>query len=126
MDIIRKNISSITQVQRDESAERTRANRISDWITQFSGSIVFVALHAVWFGIWILLMHMLDIYWNIIPERGPSLGKGVWIAGAWIGDVVAIVTICSLMGYVFLRTLGKYSLYQWRNPRLLESANVVN
>jgi hypothetical protein len=77
-------------------------------------------------GIWILLMHMLDIYWNIIPERGPSLGKGVWIAGAWIGDVVAVVTICSLMGYVFLRTLGKYSLYQWRNPRLLESANVVN
>lgn len=77
-------------------------------------------------GIWILLMHMLDIYWNVIPERGPSLGLGVVAPGAWVGDVVAVVTVTSLTAYAFLRSLGKYSLYPWRDPRLLESVNVVN
>jgi len=77
-------------------------------------------------GVWVLFMHAVDLYWNIIPERGPSLGIGVLAPGAWIGDVVAIVTIFSLMGYFFLRSLSKYSLYPWRDPRLLESANVVN
>lgn len=75
---------------------------------------------------WILVMHCIDIYWNVIPERGPSLGKGWWVAGAWVGDVVALVTVVGLFGYVFLRTLGKQSLYPWRDPRLLESVNVVN
>lgn len=77
-------------------------------------------------AVWILFFHMLDIYWNIIPERGPSLGQGVWVAKAWIGDIVAVVTIFCLMAYVFLRSLGKYSLYPWRDPRILESANVTN
>jgi hypothetical protein len=30
------------------------------------------------------------------------------------------------MGFLFLRKLAKYSLYPWRDPRLLESVNVVN
>ena len=40
--------------------------------------------------------------------------------------MVAVVTISSLMGYFFLRSLSKYSLYPWRDPRLIESVNVVN
>lgn len=75
---------------------------------------------------WIFFMHLVDIYWNIIPERGPSLGKGVWVPSAWIGDIVALVTVLSLLGYIFLRTLSRYSTYPWRDPRLLESINVRN
>ena len=52
--------------------------------------------------------------------------KASYVLALLFRDIVAVVTICSLMGYAFLRTLGKHSLYQWRNPRLLESANVVN
>lgn len=77
-------------------------------------------------SVWVLAFHVLDIYWNVIPERGPSLGLGVLAPGAWIGDIVALVTISCLSGWFFLRSLGKYSLYPWRDPRLLESANVVN
>lgn len=77
-------------------------------------------------GVWVLCMHMLDIYWNIIPERGPSLGLGVLAPGAWVGDIVALVTIFCLSGWFFLRSLNKYSLYPWRDPRLIESVNVVN
>jgi hypothetical protein len=77
-------------------------------------------------AVWILVMHAMDHYWNIIPERGPSLGKGVLAPGAWVGDIVALVTVVGLMGYVFLRSLGKTSLYPWRDPRLIESVNVTN
>ena len=76
--------------------------------------------------VWILFMHAVDIYWNIIPERGPSLGVGWWMPGAWVGDIVALVAIVGCMGWLFLRSLGRYSLYPWRDPRLLESINVVN
>lgn len=53
--IIRKNISAITEVQQKEHQARTPSERASDLVTGFSGSMAFVWLHAVWFGIWILL-----------------------------------------------------------------------
>jgi hypothetical protein len=76
--------------------------------------------------LWILFMHLVDIYWLVIPERGPSLGYGVWVAGAWIGDVCALLAVVGISGFFFLRSLSKYSLYPCRDPRLLESANVIN
>lgn len=77
-------------------------------------------------AVWILAMHAVDLYWNIIPERGPSLGKGVLAPGAWMGDIAALAAVVGVMGYAFLRTLGKNSLYPCRDPRLLESVNVTN
>ncbi len=76
--------------------------------------------------LWILLMHVIDIYWIIIPERGPSLGLGWWAPGAWLQDVVALLAVIGGTGYLFLRGLGRSSLYPCRDPRLLESVNVVN
>lgn len=76
--------------------------------------------------LWVVFMHVVDMYWNVIPERGPSLGIGWWVPGAWIGDIVAFAAIVGTLGFLFLRSLGRYSLYPCRDPRLLESANVVN
>ena len=76
--------------------------------------------------LWILFMHLVDIYWNVIPERGPSLGIGVWVPGAWVQDVAALCAVFGTMGFLYLRGLAKYSLYPWRDPRLLESVNVIN
>jgi uncharacterized membrane protein len=42
-------------MQRRDVAARKPQERISDSITRFSGSTVFVFLHVVWFGLWILL-----------------------------------------------------------------------
>ncbi|MDZ4287787.1 MAG: hypothetical protein U0984_07505 [Prosthecobacter sp.] len=76
--------------------------------------------------VFVLLMHLVDIYWNVIPERGPSLGEGWWSPHAWIGDVVALAGVVGTLGFLYLRSLARYSLYPCRDPRLLESANVVN
>ncbi|OYW70293.1 MAG: hypothetical protein B7Z37_31180 [Verrucomicrobia bacterium 12-59-8] len=76
--------------------------------------------------IWILFMHVVDIYWIVIPERGPSLGIGVFAPHAWVQDLAALCAVVGTMGFLYLRSLAKYSLYPWRDPRLIESVNVVN
>jgi uncharacterized membrane protein len=40
----------------EEVEERTTVvQRVADWLAWFSGSILFLFLHAVWFGVWIAL-----------------------------------------------------------------------
>src|SRR6267143_6396859 len=34
---------------------RTEQNRLTDAITNFAGSMSFVYLHTMWFGVWILI-----------------------------------------------------------------------
>jgi hypothetical protein len=77
---------------------------------------------------YILFVHALDLYFCIIPERGPTLSHGelLIIPGAWVYDLVALVTIGGVMGFLLLRVLGTASLYPWRDPRIQESVNVHN
>lgn len=42
-------------MQRKDVATRKPQERISDYITRFSGSTLFLYIHIVWFGLWILL-----------------------------------------------------------------------
>ncbi len=54
-EIMCKNIKAVSEMQRKATESRTLQGRISDLITDFSGSMSFVYLHAVWFGLWVLL-----------------------------------------------------------------------
>jgi uncharacterized membrane protein YidH (DUF202 family) len=78
------------------------------------------------FAVWVLVMHMIDMYWIVIPERGPSLGESLLIPGAFLLDALAFIGIGSMLTYLFLRQLGSDSLYPCRDPRLEESINLVN
>lgn len=82
---------------------------------------------------WNLLMHAFDLYWIIIPERGPSLTAhlggdkvAITIPGAWIFDILAFVSVAGIFGFFLLRQLASASLFPCRDPRLDESLNVVN
>jgi len=76
---------------------------------------------------WILFMHVVDLYWIIIPERGISVGEPTLTSPLWwLGDIVALITFVASFAFLFLRGLDKRSLYPWRDPRLQESANVTN
>ena len=84
---------------------------------------------------YMLAVHILDMYLIVIPERGISLGNidhkifgeiSVAIPGAWLGDVLAFVTIGSGFLFFLLRALGQHALYPHRDPRILESANLSN
>ncbi len=82
---------------------------------------------------WNLVMHALDLYWIIIPERGPSLTAhlgesniSMTIPGAWVFDILAFVSIAGIFGFFLLKQLSSASLFPCRDPRLDESLNVVN
>lgn len=77
---------------------------------------------------WILFVHLVDMYWLIIPERGPSLthGQDLMYGGTFFYDLLAIVTVGCTIGFIFLRTIGKHSIYPCRDPRLQESIDLRN
>lgn len=54
-EIIRKNIAATLDMQEREVARRTIQDRVADAITNFFGSMAFVYIHVVWFGLWVLL-----------------------------------------------------------------------
>ncbi len=82
--------------------------------------------------LYILVVHMLDVYHMIIPERGPSVGLVIhhhaelWIGFSWLGDIIALVTVLSGFLFFYLRNISSVRLYPNRDPRILESANLSN
>lgn len=52
--IIDRNIRTLIALRLKASRERGLQDRIADAVTAFSGHIVFVYVHIVWFGAWIL------------------------------------------------------------------------
>ncbi len=48
------NISAVVRLEEEARQQRTIADRISDAIANFVGSIPFVLLHLCWFGVWVL------------------------------------------------------------------------
>ncbi|AIE87787.1 DUF1003 domain-containing protein [Fimbriimonas ginsengisoli] len=54
-DVIERNIGIIEVLRRESEANRTTQDRIADVITNWSGSMMFVYVHIVWFGIWLVL-----------------------------------------------------------------------
>jgi len=52
-DALERNIETILELRRDADRQRSMQDRIADAITAFSGSMAFLYVHIVWFGIWI-------------------------------------------------------------------------
>lgn len=86
-------------------------------------------------AVYTLIMHVLDHYLITIPERSISLMNMLpeeygdvttTIPGAFLGDILAFVTIGSGFLFFYLRSLSQNNLYPNRDPRILESANVSN
>lgn len=52
--VIEHNIRTIIHLRTKANSDRSLQSRIADMITSFSGRMVFVYIHVVWFGLWIL------------------------------------------------------------------------
>ena len=53
--VIERNIRTIINLRSLSSNARSRQDRLADAMTSISGRIVFVYVHAAWFGMWIAL-----------------------------------------------------------------------
>ena len=103
LDIIRKNIAAVSEVQRREDERRSTTDRAADWITRFSGSMSFVYFHVAWFGVWILL--------NVGLVRLPFVGE-------FDGFPFGLLTMVVSLEAIFLSTFVLIS--QNRMSRLAE------
>ncbi|MEA2552874.1 MAG: hypothetical protein QOJ65_1050 [Fimbriimonadaceae bacterium] len=52
-DVLERNIETILDLRRQALANRRTQDRVADAITNFAGSMVFLYVHVVWFGVWI-------------------------------------------------------------------------
>lgn len=66
--VVTRNIHALLHRERDEERRRTQEERIADRITSFAGSMRFVYLHAILFGLWILV----NVGWLPLPRFDPS------------------------------------------------------
>src|SRR6187397_3131563 len=53
--VIERNIRTIIHLRAKAAHERGLQGRLADAITSFSGRMIFVYVHILWFGIWIIL-----------------------------------------------------------------------
>jgi uncharacterized membrane protein len=52
---IREHIETIAKHEEEFLARRTTSDRVGDSLGGFVGSLWFVAVHVIWFGLWILM-----------------------------------------------------------------------
>jgi len=81
------NINAIVRLEEQALKERSIADRISDAIANFVGSIPFVAIHVAWFGIWVGLNAGL---WKFDPYPFALLCMLVSLEGVLLSTFVLI------------------------------------
>ncbi len=69
---------------------------------------------------WIVCMQLLDMYIVVMPELHRN---GVHLS---LLDLVPLLGIGASLAFVYLRILGKSSMFPVRDPRLMESLRAVN
>src|SRR6267142_3570848 len=69
---------------------------------------------------WIVCMQLLDMYVIVLPAlHGTGVQVSIW-------DLMSLIAIGATLGFVYLRLVPRTSLFPVRDPRLIESLNLVN
>ncbi len=71
---------------------------------------------------WILLMELLDVYLVVMP----ILRTTGYSFASFIPDVAAVVTIGSVLAFLFIKGLGGSNLFPINDPRLDKSIHIAN
>jgi uncharacterized membrane protein len=54
-DVIERNITTLLRLRQETAQQRTLQAYLADAITSFSGRMLFIYLHVLWFGGWIVV-----------------------------------------------------------------------
>jgi uncharacterized membrane protein len=80
--VVERNIQALLLHRREEVGSRSRQERLADAVTRFTGSLKFVYIHLVVFGLWILI----NLGWIPgVPRFDPS-----FVVLAMVASVEAI------------------------------------
>ncbi|MEJ0000230.1 MAG: hypothetical protein WDO13_14330 [Verrucomicrobiota bacterium] len=69
---------------------------------------------------WLLFMHGVELYWFVAPYAHPH---SLW--PSW-QDVVAFLTVGSILGFSYVAIASRTSLFPAKDPRLVESLTITN
>jgi uncharacterized membrane protein len=64
---IRENINAVRKLEESFTSQRTFSDRIADGIGGFTGSLTFVLLHALWFGVWVAWNTLTPVRFDPFP-----------------------------------------------------------
>jgi uncharacterized membrane protein len=62
--VLERNVEALVERRRAEERQQRTSDRISDRITAFVGSMTFVVLHAIGFGLWVIV----NLGWTPLPR----------------------------------------------------------
>jgi uncharacterized membrane protein len=79
--VVERNIQALLLHRRGQEGNRSREERIADAVTRFTGSMRFVYIHVVFFGLWIAI----NLGWLPIPRFDPT-----FVVLAMVASVEAI------------------------------------
>jgi uncharacterized membrane protein len=80
--VVDRNIQALLVHRREEENSRSGQERIADTVTRFTGSLRFVYIHLIAFGLWILI----NLGWlPVVPKFDPS-----FVVLAMVASVEAI------------------------------------
>ena len=69
---------------------------------------------------WILCMQLLDMYIIVMPAlHGTGVHVSIW-------DFVPLVGMGATLAFIYLRIVGRTSVFPVRDPRLIESIKMTN
>ena len=71
-------------------------------------------------AVWILCMHLLDLYIIVLPSYHEAGFDPNWL------DLVCLVAVGATMAAIFMKRLGDVPLWPLRDPRLARSLNLKN
>jgi uncharacterized membrane protein len=66
--VVERNIAALLERRKQEEANKSREVKVADAITRFTGSMRFVYIHLVLFGVWIIW----NLGWLGLTEFDPS------------------------------------------------------
>jgi uncharacterized membrane protein len=85
------NINAVVKIEEEAQLQRTVADRVSDIIASFVGSIPFVVLHLLWFGLWVTLnIGLISGKWRFDPYPFALLCMLVSLEGVLLSTFVLI------------------------------------
>jgi len=81
-------------------------------------------LRIVFISVWILIVHLLDLYWNILPGKiHLETGDTIRQFGISPWDISMILGAGGICVWAYLRSMKKNQPIPLRDPRILESIN---
>ena len=80
--VVERNIRALLEHRQEQQVTRTRQERIADAITRFAGSMKFVYIHLMGFGLWVLINLRLI---PVVPAFDPT-----FVVLAMVASVEAI------------------------------------